>query len=158
AIALRGVHAVRFHEPRDLLFHMDQTLARHSNGMRFSAFNAKGVPLLQEVYYSIGGGFIVREGDEFMPKAVRTVPHPFSSAAELLEVGERLRMQIWQIVFENEKALHTEGEIRDYVDRIWKTMRDCVARGLQTEGILPGGLKVRRRAPALAKRLENEGQ
>jgi L-serine dehydratase len=158
ALPLRGVHAVGFHEPRDLLFHKDETLARHSNGMRFSAFDAQSVPLLEEVYYSTGGGFIVRERDEFLPKAVRTVPHPFGSAAELLDVGERRRMPIWQIVFENERASHTEAEIRDYVKRIWKTMRECVIRGLQTEGILPGGLKVRRRAPALAKKLEKEGE
>lgn len=158
ALALRGVHAIPFHEARDLLFHKDQILAMHSNGMRFSAFDAAGALLFQEVYYSIGGGFIVREGDEFLPKAVRTVPHPFASAAELLDVGERRKLTIWQIVFENEKATHTEQEIRDYVDRIWKTMRECVIRGLQTEGILPGGLKVRRRAPGLAKKLENEGE
>lgn len=157
ALPLRGVHAVGFHEARDLLFHKDEALARHSNGMRFSAFDAEGVPLLEEVYYSIGGGFIVRERDEFLPKAVRTVPYPFGSAAELVEVAERRKLAIWQIVFDNEKATHTEQEIREYVDRIWNTMRDCVTRGLETEGILPGGLNVRRRAKKLAKRLEQEG-
>ena len=156
-LPLRGVHAIGFREPRDLLLHKDETLARHSNGMRFSAFDSNGVTLLQEVYYSIGGGFIVREGDEGKANAVRTVPHPFGSADELLALAEERKLPIWQIVFENEKASHTEGEIRNYVERIWKTMRECVARGLETEGILPGGLNVRRRAKKLAKRLEQEG-
>jgi L-serine dehydratase len=157
AVPLYGVHAVGFHEARDLLFHKDQTLARHSNGMRFSAFDTLGALLFQQVYYSIGGGFIVREGDETASSAPRAVPHPFASAAELLAVGERRRMPIWQIVFENEKASHTEEAVRAYIDKIWKTMRACVIRGLQTEGILPGGLKVRRRAPGLAQKLGKEG-
>jgi L-serine dehydratase len=158
ALPLRGLHPVVFVEARDLQFHKDQTLAKHSNGIRFTALDEKDSKLLEAVYYSIGGGFIVREGAEGGPSAVRTVPHPFGSAAELLAVAERQRKLIWQIVFENEKATRSEEEIRNYVDRIWKTMCNCVVRGLRTEGILPGGLKVRRRAPALARKLEQEGE
>ena len=156
ALALRGLYPIGFQEPRDLLFHKDQTLAKHSNGMRFRAYNESGIVMAEQVFYSIGGGFIIREGQESAAK-VRTVPHPFGSAAELLDVSERQRLPIWQIVLENEKACHTELEIHDYVDRIWKTMRECVVRGLETEGILPGGLNVRRRAKKLAKRLEQQG-
>jgi L-serine dehydratase len=158
ALPLRGVHAIEFIEARDFLFHKDQPLARHSNGMRFSAFDEAGAVLLQTIYYSIGGGFIVREGDESTPRVIRTIPHPFGSAAELLTLAEKRRLPIWEIVFENEKASHSEEEIKNYVERIWTTMRECVIRGLQTEGILPGGLKVRRRAPGLAKKLEREGE
>jgi L-serine dehydratase len=158
AIPLRGVHPVWFHEARDLLFHKDQTLAHHSNGMRFSAFDEQSQPLLQETYYSIGGGFIVREGDEATRAAARTVPYQFASAEELLALAEQHHLAIWQVVLENEKSSHSEREIRSYVDRIWQTMHASVERGLQTEGILPGGLKVRRRAPALAKKLQKEGE
>jgi L-serine dehydratase len=157
-IPLRGVHAVGFHEARDLLFHKDQTLARHSNGMRFSAFGEAGRVLRQTIYYSIGGGFIIREGDENTPAVIRTVPCPFGSADELLALAEERKLPVWRIVLENEKVSHSEGEIRSYIERIWKTMRECVVRGLQTEGILPGGLRVRRRAPALARKLEKEGE
>lgn len=157
-LPLRGVHSIEFVEPRDLLFHKDQTLPLHSNGMRFSAF-AEGERLLEQaVYYSTGGGFIVREGDEGKPGGIRTVPYPFASATALLEIAEKRRQPIWKIVLENEKASHNEEEIKHHVDRIWATMRECVIRGLQTEGILPGGLKVRRRAPALARKLEREGE
>jgi L-serine dehydratase len=158
ALSLRGVHPIEFIEARDLLFHKDKALARHSNGMRFSTFDEAGKVLLQTVYYSIGGGFIVREDDKRTPRAIRTVPYPFGNAAELLAMAEKRRLPIWKIVFENEKASHSEDEIKNYVERVWTTMGECVVRGLQTEGILPGGLKVRRRAPALAKGLEKEGE
>lgn len=155
-LLLRGLCVVGFDEARDLLFHKDQTLARHSNGMRFRAYNESDIVMAEQVFYSIGGGFIIREGDESAAK-VRTVPCPFDSAAQLLHLAEENHMQIWQIVFENEKASHTEEEIKAYVERIWTTMHHCVVRGLETEGILPGGLNVRRRAKKLAKRLEQEG-
>jgi L-serine dehydratase len=158
SLSLRGVHPIEFIEARDLLFHKEKALARHSNGMRFSTFDEAGTVLLQTVYYSIGGGFIAREGDASTPRAIRAVPYPFGSAAELLALAEKRRLPIWRIVFENEKASHSEEEIKNYVERVWTTMAECVVRGLQTEGILPGGLKVRRRAPGLAKKLEEEGE
>ena len=158
ALPLRGRYPIGFQEPRDVLFHKEQTLSRHSNGIRFSALNEKGTVILETVYYSPGGGFIVREDDECIPSPARMVPYPFGSAAELLELADKQPMPIWELVFKNERASHSEEEIQNYVDRIWKTMRDCVARGLQTEGNLPGGLNVRRRAPALARQLEQEDQ
>jgi L-serine dehydratase len=157
-LPLRGLHPVPFAEPTDLLFHKDQALSKHSNGMRFSAFDVSGELILDAVYYSVGGGFIVREGAESEPSAVRTVPHPFGSAAALLAVAERRRKPIWQIVLENEKACRSEEEIRSYVQRIWETMHSCMLRGFETEGILPGGLNVRRRAPRFARRLEEAGE
>jgi L-serine dehydratase len=82
-----------------------------------------------------------------------SVPYPFRSADDLLSIGERTGLAIWQIALENEKAWRPESEIRAYIDKVWHTMQACLNRGLQTEGILPGGLKVRRRAPALARKL-----
>lgn len=170
ALPLRGVRPIEFVEARDLLFHTDKTLARHSNGMRFRAYGASSRLLAEQVFYSIGGGFIVREGDETTPKAVRRsagfllenpplrmVPHPFGSAAELLQRADESGIPIWRVVLENEETWRSEKEIRAYVAKLWDAMHECMLRGLKTEGILPGGLNVRRRAPALARNLEAEG-
>jgi L-serine dehydratase len=157
AIDLGGVHRILFDEPRDLLFHKDQVLAKHSNGMRFRAWDAGGTEIAREVFYSIGGGFIVREGEEPSLQEASAVPYPFSSAGELLARGEQSGLPIWKMVLENEKCWHEEPFIRSYVERIWGVMQDCVRRGLATEGILPGGLGVRRRAAALARTLTADG-
>jgi L-serine dehydratase len=154
SIALRGMQRVPFFEPDDLLFHMDQTLPGHSNGMRFQALDAGGASLLQQVYFSIGGGFIQREGEEILSSNTAPVSIPFSSADELLRIGEAQQMAIWQIVLENETTWRPESEIRAHLARIWEVMQACVKRGLATEGILPGGLNVRRRAPGLARRIQ----
>jgi L-serine dehydratase len=156
-LALAGAHSIAFDEPRDLLFHKDQTLPFHPNGMRFCAFDASGLQLAAQTYFSIGGGFVVREGEASTANAKATVKHPFASADELLALGERHRLAIWQMGLENEKAWHSEAEVRAYVQRIWKTMQESIERGLATEGILPGGLQVRRRAQRLAKKLGEAG-
>ncbi|HEX6880346.1 MAG TPA: L-serine ammonia-lyase [Terriglobales bacterium] len=153
-VRLGGVNPIAFREPDDLVFHKDQTLPGHSNGMRFSAFDPDGKTLLAEGFYSVGGGFIQREGD--VPGTTgghSDVPYPFSSADELLRLGDEHNLSIWQIALANETAWRPESEVRAYVSRVWQTMEDCLERGIATEGILPGGLKVRRRAPALYKRL-----
>jgi L-serine dehydratase len=156
-LALAGAHSIAFDEPRDLLFHKDQTLPFHPNGMRFCAFDASGLQLAAQTYFSIGGGFVVREGEASTANAKADVKHPFASADELLALGERHRLAIWQMGLENEKAWHSEAEVRAYVQRIWKTMQESIERGLATEGILPGGLQVRRRAQRLAKKLGEAG-
>ena len=156
-LPLAGTHRVSFDEKLDLRFHKDAALAFHSNGMRFSAFDSSREPLSAQTYYSIGGGFIIREGESAAANAKPPVKHPFSSAAELLEIGAQQSLAVWQIGLENEKAWHTEGEIRGYVRRIWQTMQGCIERGLATEGVLPGGLNVRRRARRLARKLGEAG-
>jgi L-serine dehydratase len=153
SLPLRGVQPIAFDESRDLVFHKDQALPGHSNGMRFRAFDDSGSELAQQIYYSIGGGFIVREGEAASARSVTAVPYPFANADELLRVGEERGFAIWQIALENEKSWHDEGEIREYIRRIWGVMQACVNRGLATDGVLPGGLRVRRRAPNLAKKL-----
>lgn len=156
-LALRGVCTIPFAESEDLLFHKDQTLAAHPNGMRFRAFDTDGKSIFEQADYSIGGGFIWKEGEEHAHSRAGPVPHPFSSADELLRIGAERKMAVWQIVLENEKAWHHETEVRDYVRRIWEVMQACVKRGLATEGILPDGLNVRRRAPRLARKLAAKG-
>jgi L-serine dehydratase len=156
-LPLAATRSISFDEKLDLLFHKDKTLPFHSNGMYFRAFDASGRLVCEETYFSTGGGFIVREGEPSGVGAKPPVPFPFSSAAELLKLGEQHKLAVWQIGLENEKAWHTEREIRDYVRKVWQTMRGSIERGLATEGILPGGLNVRRRAPRLAKKLGESG-
>jgi len=152
-LSLNGIHPVHFEEASDLLFHKDKILKGHSNGMRFSAFDARGAEVASAVYYSIGGGFIVREGEEAAAKALSPVPFPFTSADQLLRIGEEQGLAFWQIALANEMTWNPESEVRARVRRIWDVMQECVKRGLATEGTLPGGLNVRRRAPRLAKKL-----
>lgn len=156
---LLGQHPIPFREPEHLLFRGAETLPGHPNAMRFTAFNATGNTLNSEVWYSTGGGFITREGDQTSTdKAPRPeVPYPFASGADLLEQGRQHDLPVWRIVLENEKAWRTETEIRTQFSTIWQTMRACIDRGLVTEGILPGGLNVRRRAPRLKQRLLERG-
>lgn len=157
AIHLLDSHQVPFHESRDLRFHRDKVMPGHSNTVRFTAFDAKGSPLASEVFYSVGGGFIAREGEDAASRELPVPPYPFSSADALLRIGDDQHLAIWQIVLENEKTWHTEPEIREYISRIWQTMQECMQRGLEIEGILPGGLNVRRRAPRLKRKLEEQG-
>ena len=153
SIDLLGQHRIEFNEAEDLLFRKTETMPGHSNTVRFTAMAANGEVLASDIYYSVGGGFIQREGESVNSEARAAVPYPFRSADDLLRIGEETGFSIWQIALANERAWRPETEIRAYLDRVWHTMEACVQRGLQTEGILPGGLKVRRRAPALARKL-----
>jgi L-serine dehydratase len=153
-IRLMSVHTIPFEESRDLIFRNDASLPGHPNGMRFSAFDAGGALLAEEIYYSVGGGFIVREGD---PPASSVkplpVPHPFANSSELIEQAAKQRLAIWQLMLDNESALRDERQVRERLKIIWDVMEDSIERGLHTEGILPGGLKVRRRAPRLLAKI-----
>jgi L-serine dehydratase len=149
---------IAFHEDTDLLFLKTQTLPGHSNGMRYTAFDEEGAELYSAIFYSVGGGFVVRESEEAGRSELNPPPFPFASADELLAIGDRENLAIWQIVLENEKTWRSESEIRGGIAKIWQVMQACVQRGLETEGILPGGLNVRRRAPRLARKLGEPGQ
>lgn len=154
---LLGVKSVQFEERSDLLFHEDTVLPGHPNGMRFTAFAAHGAAIASRVYYSIGGGFIVQEGENLSANPeMLPVPYPFSNGAELLEQAESAELPIWKLMLENESALRGEREVRDRLQKIWSVMDACIERGLHTEGILPGGLKVRRRAPLLLKKINSQ--
>jgi len=156
-LMLNGIRVIEFDETRDIIFHLDETLPAHSNAMRFTALNPAGNAIASDIYYSVGGGFIQKEGDELSPNMTRPeVPFPFSSADELLRIGDENGLTIWQIALANETSWRPESEVRAYVARVWKTMEECLDRGLRTEGILPGGLKVRRRAPAFFQKLSGQ--
>jgi len=157
-LRLLGRHQIGFDEPMNLLFRRDQMLPGHSNGMRFTARDAAGRTLLSEEMYSIGGGAVQREGD---PAAAGDLPQhrpplPFADAAELLLRCGEAGLSIDGLMLANERALRTEAEIDAGLARIWNVMQACVQRGFAAEGVLPGVLKVPRRAPQLRRALETE--
>ncbi|WP_035352213.1 L-serine ammonia-lyase [Edaphobacter aggregans] len=190
--------AIPFTEAEHLRFHRDQMYPdpgkpTHPNGMRFSAFDAADNLIRQEIFYSIGGGFILSAAEfeaqqNSAATTTRTVSHPFRSAAQLLSTAAAHNLTIADLLLANEVALlndptihrpasnagapgldsetwvsqdarvsSPEDQIRASILTLWRTMQQCTERGLATEGILPGGLNVRRRAPRLARRLETEG-
>jgi L-serine dehydratase len=153
SLKLAGKKHIPFHEPADLLFHNDQILPGHPNGMQFQAFDSEAKCLLKQVYYSVGGGFIILEGESLASAAPLPVPYPFSNGEELLRVSEEHGLSIAQLMSANETALRSEAEVRERIRRIWAVMNESIDRGLRTEGILPGGLRVRRRAPRLLDKI-----
>ena len=153
--------SVSFSPATDLIFHKKQGLPLHVNGMRFRALDNSGDTLLEKIYYSVGGGFVVDTDERGEPvlkeDASVTLPFPFRTARELLELCDTHKLQISALMLENEKCLRTEQEIRSGLLNIWKVMQECVARGCSTGGILPGGLKVRRRAADMKDKLMEKG-
>jgi L-serine dehydratase len=153
-IRLLGRHEIAFDEPLNLLFHIDQVLPGHSNGMRFTAHDAALQVLAREEYYSIGGGFVVQAGAEANIGAARAVPpYEFNSAARLLEHGRTHGLEIHELVLARERTWRGEADVRAGLLRIWQVMQDCVRRGFEAQGLLPGVLGVRRRAPKLYRQL-----
>jgi L-serine dehydratase len=162
-LALDGRRAIVFHEEMHLRFRVDKSLAFHSNGMRFTAFDAEGNAIAQKVYFSVGGGFVVDEQEaehlsEEVPKL--RVPYPFTSAAELLAHGEAAHKRIPEMMRINELALRSPDQVRNGLLERWVIMNRSIERGMNAEGVLPGGLNVRRRAKGLresllAKRAQN---
>jgi len=212
SINLCGAKTIPFTEAENLVFHRNQmypdpAITSHPNGMRFTAFDNNDTILAEEVFYSIGGGFIVSEAERTAPThtSTRKVPYPFRSAADLLATAKQHNLTIADLLLANEVALlkdstvsinrpegtsspatndrvphpsqshrnvwdeqssqrqtatppqSPEARIKASILTLWRTMQSCTQRGIEIEGILPGGLNVRRRAPRLARRLENEG-
>ena len=147
-----GQRDIAFDEKRDLVMNKRQKLPFHTNGMRFSAFDAEGNEIATRDYYSVGGGFVVNQDEAAEDRIVADttpLPHPFASGGELLAQCQRSGLTIAQLMFENEKVWRSEDAIRAGLREIWQAMQSCVARGIRAEGTLPGGLHVTRRAPAL---------
>ena len=155
-LLLQGQYSVAFNEKSDLLWHRNIVLPAHPNALTCQAFDAEGKLLQSCTYYSIGGGFILREGDTSQAQKELSVPHPFSSARQLLDRASAAQLPIWKLVLENESTRHGEAEVRQYFVDIWSAMRDCMDRGLRTPGVLPGGLNVKRRASRLYARLQTQ--
>ncbi len=148
---------VNFNLITALVFHKKERLPLHVNGMRFRALDQHGETLLEKIYYSVGGGFVVDTDEQGEPSlredASIALPYPFRTAKELLELCDRHKLGISALMLENEKRLRTEQDIRAGLLAIWKVMQECVDRGCRTHGILPGGLKVRRRAASVKEKL-----
>lgn len=157
-INLLGCRKIPFVEGEHLLMYR-KPLPFHPNGMRFAACDASGTELSSKVYYSVGGGFVVNEDavgvDRIVPDTT-TVRYPFKSAEELLGLCGKTGLSISQLMLENEKAWRPEQETRDGLARIWQVMQECVRRGCEKEGTLPGGLQVRRRAAELYRNLSSQ--
>ena len=155
-IRLLGTHEIGFDEPLQLLFMKHERLARHANGMRFNALGESGKMLREEDYFSLGGGFIVR-GDEPEQRGGRAgPPHPFASAGELLQRCREGGLELFELMLANERTWRSEADVRAGLLNIWGVMQACVARGFRQSGVLPGVLKVRRRAPKLYRMLAEE--
>ncbi|WP_026415952.1 L-serine ammonia-lyase [Actinomadura oligospora] len=160
SLTLYGSHPVPFVIGEHLVFERKISLPGHPNGMRFTAFDADGNELRTRVYYSVGGGFVVDEhatGADRIKADDTVLPHRFDTAAELLERCHETGLSISALMLENEKAFgRSEAEIRSGLVELWQVMRACVDRGCSREGLLPGGLKVPRRAPRLHRKLVSE--
>jgi L-serine dehydratase len=156
SLRLMGSRDIPFQESNDLLFHYDECLPRHPNGMRFTAYDVNGAPLQSEVYYSTGGGFVVNQREADSPVSDRDVrvTFDFTSGRDLLEIGQETGMSFAAIIRENEKAYRPPEATEAGLDRIWSVMQASIDRGCTQEGILPGGLHVRRRAPQLFRNLQ----
>ncbi|MFI6604864.1 L-serine ammonia-lyase, partial [Nonomuraea sp. NPDC050536] len=159
-VSLYGTHEIPFVVGEDLVFERKISLPEHPNGMRFTAFAADGGILREKVYFSVGGGFVVDEkatgADRIKPDDT-VLPYPFTTAEELLKHCSNTGLSISGLMLANEKAFgRTEAEIRAGIINLWRVMSDCVRRGIASEGVLPGGLRVRRRAHQLQRQLQAE--
>ena len=159
-VPLLGTHEVAFVEKTDLILYRRESLPFHPNGMRFTAFDAAGAELLTRVYYSVGGGFVVSEEvahDGTKQKVIApdttVLAHPFHSGAELLALTVSERCSVAELMRRNERHWRTDAEIDAGLLKIWAVMQACVVRGCATDGVLPGGFKVRRRAADLHRQL-----
>ncbi len=155
-LRLAGTQAIRFVESEHLQLHKRKSLPFHPNGMQFFAYDNNGECLAQRTFYSVGGGFIVDEAavaDGFTPPTAEVLPYPFRTGQELLALCQQHQMSMSQIMWENEKVWRSEEEIRQQLLAIWQVMQGCVKRGCEREGILPGGMKVKRRAADLYRQL-----
>ncbi|MEH0819187.1 MULTISPECIES: L-serine ammonia-lyase [unclassified Micromonospora] len=156
---LLGVQEIDFDPDRDLVLHRRRSLPYHPNGMTFAAYDAAGVQVRARTYYSVGGGFVVDEAaagaDRIKPDTTR-VRHPFYTGAELLDVTAATGLSISEVMLANERSWRSEADVRAGLLEIWRVMQECVAAGCERDGVLPGGLKVRRRAAELRRSLEAE--
>jgi L-serine dehydratase len=152
-LSLLGRRETAWREAEQLLF-LRQSLPRHPNALRFTARDAAGAPVRSRAYYSVGGGFVVdEEAPEAGAAAARERPFPFRTGADLLRLCAAHALRISDLMLANERTLRTEAEIRDGLLRLWDVMQACVRRGCEQDGVLPGGLKVRRRAADLRRGL-----
>src|SRR5262249_1581698 len=147
-------HRIPYREQTDLLFFASRTLPLHVNGMRFVAFDAAGAELLVQTYYSIGGGFVI-DGSGLRDASADVLPPvPFDTGEDLLAACARLGCSIADVMRRNERGVRPEPETVEGLQKIWAAMQACIERGCRSDGVLPGGFKVKRRAPELFRALQ----
>ncbi|MCF6764673.1 L-serine ammonia-lyase [Thiotrichales bacterium 19S3-7] len=158
---LNAEKEIEFIESRDLIFHFDQALVEHANGVKFSLYQGDSL-IIEDIYFSIGGGFVLdqreikqqsKEGEPIIAES--NMPYPFDTARELLAHCDKGNLSIAEIMLENEKQTNSEARISEKLLAIWHVMADSIERGLVTEGKLPGRLRVTRRAAKLNQKLRN---
>lgn len=159
-LCLNGQKLVRFPNKNAIVFHRRKTLPKHANALSFYAY-AKDELVQQQTYYSIGGGFIIKDEDFDATKAhaaslQASVPFPFKTAGDLLALCKTNGLSISSLMLRNESTFRPKHEVKQQLHNIWLVMKACIQRGIESEGILPGGLKVVRRAPGLYRRLQTE--
>jgi L-serine dehydratase len=158
-IELSGILKLKFEQKTDLLFNKRETLPHHSNGMRFEAFDQNDKLLFEREYYSVGGGFVVNQDEAAADRIMKDkseLPYSFTSGDELLSLCASHDMRMADIMMANEKVWRSEQEIKNGLLRIWDAMQSCIRRGYNSSGVLPGGLKVQRRAPGLYRELSEQ--
>jgi L-serine dehydratase len=158
-LVLPGGRAIPFQEKKDLLFKKRELLPHHPNGMRFEAIDAGGTVLDSREYYSVGGGFVINQDEAATDRIVldkTELPYPYDSGDELLDLCKRRQMSIADIELANECVWRSEEDVRAGLLRIRDAMKNCMERGFHQEGVLPGGLKVTRRAPLLYRELKRQ--
>ena len=159
-INVPGLPTLKFDPKSDLIFDYDNALPGHANGMVLRATDAQGDVILRETFYSIGGGFVVTEKELESGKDTDdsgpTIPFPFKSAAEMLEMSTASGKSIAEMKRANETARTGVENLRSGTKRLWQVMNDCINRGLETDGVLPGGLSVKRRAKGIHDALQAE--
>lgn len=156
SLKLLGRHAITYQDQEDLILHRRESLPYHPNGMHFTAFDSAGQVLLGKTYYSVGGGFVVDENAasaDCIVEDSRELSYPFNTGAELLALCEKYEVSIAQLMWENEKAWRPVQQTKEGLLEVWTVMQECVNNGISHTGILPGGLKVKRRAPELHQQL-----
>ena len=158
-LLLLGRRLISFDEKHDLIMNKRQKLPFHTNGMRFTAYDADGEQLATRDYYSVGGGFVVNADEAAEDRIVADtteLPHPFNSGDELLKRCHDHQLSMAGVMLANELTWRTEDQVYGGLRELWKAMQDCTARGIREKGTLPGGLHVTRRAPALHAELSSK--
>ena len=160
-LVLQGAKSIDFDASSDIIFHRKKSLPLHANGLKISTFDSKGTSLLEKIYYSVGGGFVVDENcpswdETFIKKDEHALPYVFTTADQLLELCKSEGLSISQIMMKNEETWRSRDDIVSGLLGIWNEMQLCVEQGCKNGGILPGGLKVKRRAADLYQSLKNE--
>ena len=158
SVKLNPAKTISFDAKADVIFDYGPALKGHANGLVFRLLHGDGREILSETYYSIGGGFVQTEAERLQPEAPQpaSVRYPFRSADEMLAMGRESGLSVTAMKRINETASSSDDELNTRLDKVWGVMNDCMARGLRTQGQLPGGLKVKRRAADVLKKLTAE--